>query len=114
MGNRRGKVAVGIGKGGDVALSIDKAVNNARRNMIVIPITNSGSIAHDVSAKYGSAVVLLRPASEGRGLIAGGPVRTVANLAGIHNMTGKILSRSANKLNNARATVEALKKLTTR
>lgn len=111
LGNRKGKVAVGIGKGGDVALSIDKAVHNARRNMIFVPITGNGSIAHDVSAKYGSAVVLLRPAAEGRGLIAGGPVRTVANLAGIQNMTSKILSRSSNKLNNARATIEALKKL---
>jgi small subunit ribosomal protein S5 len=62
-------------------------------------------------AKYASAEVLLRPAPQGRGLVAGGPVRTIANLAGIQNMTAKILSRSPNKLNNARATIEALKQL---
>lgn len=100
-----------MGKGADVALSIDKAVNNAKKNMILVPITKSGSITHDVIAKYGSAEVLLRPAIEGRGLIAGGPVRIVANMAGIHNLTAKILSRSPNKLNNARATIEALKQL---
>ncbi|MBI3627500.1 MAG: 30S ribosomal protein S5 [Candidatus Sungbacteria bacterium] len=111
MGNRKGRVAVGIGKGADVALSIDKAASNAKRNMLQVPITKAGSIAHDVMAKYGSAIVKLRPASEGRGLIAGGPVRTVANLAGIQNLTSKIISRSANKLNNARATIEALKQL---
>lgn len=111
LGNRRGKVAVGTGKGADVALSIDKAVNNAKKNMILVHITKSGSISHDVIAKYGSAEILLRPAIEGRGLIAGGPVRIVANMAGIHNLTAKILSRSPNKLNNARATIEALKQL---
>lgn len=111
LGNRRGKVAVGMGKGADVALSIDKAVNNAKKNMIVVQITKSGSISHDVIAKYGSAEILLRPAVEGRGLIAGGPVRIVANMAGIQNLTAKILSRSPNKLNNARATIEALKQL---
>lgn len=111
LGNRRGKVAVGMGKGADVALSIDKAVNNAKKNVIVVQITKSGSISHDVIAKYGSAEILLRPAVEGRGLIAGGPVRIVANMAGIHNLTAKILSRSPNKLNNARATIEALKQL---
>ncbi len=111
LGNRKGKVAVGLGKGADVALSIDKAVANGKKNMIFVPTTKSGSIAHDVSAKYGSAMVLLRPAADGRGLIAGGPVRVVASLAGIQNLTSKILSRSSNKLNNARATIEALKKL---
>lgn len=111
MGNRKGKVAVGVGKGADVAIAIDKAAHNAKRTMIFVPITDRGSIAHDVRAKFGSAVILLRPAVSGRGLVAGGPVRAVAALAGIQNLTGKILSRSANKLNNARAAIEALKKL---
>lgn len=114
IGNRKGKVAVGVGKGSDVAISIDKAVHDARRNLVFVEITSTGSIAHDVRAKYASAQVLLRPAAEGRGLIAGGPVRAVANLAGIQNMTSKILSRSSNKLNNARATIEALKQLRTK
>ena len=114
IGNKNGKVGVGVGKGADVALSIDKATYSAKKNLMVVPVTKSGSIAHDVSAKFGSAEVLLRPAREGRGLVAGGPVRLVAALAGIHNLTGKILSRSSNKLNNARATIEALKKLKTK
>jgi small subunit ribosomal protein S5 len=111
IGNRKGRVAVGVGKGGDVALAIDKAMYDAKRNLIQIPVTERGSIPHDVMAKYASAEVLLRPAPQGRGLVAGGPVRTIANLAGIQNMTAKILSRSPNKLNNARATIEALKQL---
>ena len=111
LGKKNGKVAVGIGKGADVALAIEKATASAKRNMIMIPITKTSSIAHDVRAQFGSADVLLRPAREGRGLVAGGPVRAVAALAGIQNLTSKILSRSPNKLNNARATIEALKML---
>ena len=114
IGNKNGKVGVGVGKGADVALAIDKATHSAKRNLILVPITKTGSIAHDVKAKFGSAEILLRPAREGRGLIAGGPVRTVAGLAGIQNITSKILSRSPNKLNNARATIEALKQLRSR
>lgn len=111
LGNRKGKVAVGVGKGSDVASAIDKAINNAKKNFVHVPTTKQGTIPHYVIAKYASATILLRPASAGRGLVAGGPVRIVANLAGIHNLTGKILSRSTNKLNNARATIEALKML---
>lgn len=111
MGNKNGKVSVGIGKGADVSLAIEKATADAKRHMMIVPITKTGSISHDVSAKYSSAIVLLRPAREGRGLVAGGPIRAVAALAGIQNLTSKILSRSSNKLNNARATIEALKQL---
>ena len=111
MGNKNGKVGVGVGKGADVALAIDKATHSAKKNMIFVEKTKTGSIPYDVKAKFGSAIVLLRPAREGRGLIAGGPVRMVASLAGIQNLTAKILSRSPNKLNNARATIEALKLL---
>ncbi|MBI2096774.1 MAG: 30S ribosomal protein S5 [Candidatus Sungbacteria bacterium] len=111
IGNKNGKVGVGIGKGADVAIAIDKAMHDAKKSVILVPITKGSSIAYDVRAKFGSADVLLRPAREGRGLVAGGPVRLVAGLAGIQNLTGKILSRSPNKLNNARATIEALKKL---
>ena len=66
IGNKNGKVGVGVGKGADVALSIDKATYSAKKNLMVVPVTKSGSIAHDVSAKFGSAEVLLRPAREGR------------------------------------------------
>lgn len=111
IGNKNGKVGVGVGKGADVALAIDKATTNAKRNLIFVQVSKTGSIPHDVKAKFGSAVILLRPAREGRGLIAGGPVRAVATLAGIQNLTAKILSRSPNKLNNAKAAIEALKQL---
>src|SRR3989344_305445 len=79
MGNKNGKVGVGVGKGADVALAIDKATHSAKKNMIFVEKTKTGSIPYDVKAKFGSAIVLLRPAREGRGLIAGGPVRMVAS-----------------------------------
>ncbi len=74
----------------------------------------NGTIPHQVEAKYGPAVILLKPQSQGRGLVAGGAVRSICELAGIKNVSSKILSGSKNKLNNARATMEALKKLRTR
>jgi small subunit ribosomal protein S5 len=108
-GDRHGKVGVGTGKAGDTTLAVDKAARNAKKNMIVLSLKN-GSIAHEVEAKYGSAQVIIRPAPE-RGLIAGSAVRAVLELAGVHDVTAKILSGSKNKLNNARATVEALRQL---
>jgi small subunit ribosomal protein S5 len=106
----KGKVAMGIGKGGDVALAIEKAIFKAKKDFIVVPITKAGSIPHQVSAKYGSARVMLKPAAEGRGLVAGGSVRAICGLSGIRHMSGKILN-SANKINIARATVQALRQL---
>ena len=109
-GNRKGSVGVGIGKGSDTALAIEKATKNAKRNMITVPLTKEGSIAHDVFAKYNSREAMVVPA-KGRGLVAGSSVRNVLELAGVKDVMGKIMSGSKNKLNNARATVEALKKL---
>src|SRR3989344_2633044 len=114
IGNRKGKVGLGMGKGTDVTSSIDKAVHQAKKRMFEIPLTQSRSIPHEVYAKVGAAKVILKPAREGRGMIAGGPVRVVAEPAGIKNLTGKILSRTPNKLNNARAVVEALQMLKAR
>ncbi len=111
LGNRKGKVGLGVGKGGDVAGAIEKAVNQAKKNLIIIPLNDKKTIPHEVEAKFGAAKVLIKPGAEGRGLIAGGPLRIIADLAGIKNITGKILGRTVNKLNNARATMEALKKL---
>lgn len=111
VGNRNGKVGVGVGKGGDVSHAIEKATFQAKKRFITIPLTAAKSIPHEVSAKVSAARVLLKPAREGRGLIAGGPIRAIAELAGIKNLTAKILGRTMNKLNNARATMEALKKL---
>lgn len=111
VGNKRGRVGVGVAKGPDVTLAVEKAVHRAKKEMIDVPITKWGSIPYDVEAKFSAARVKLMPAPLGSGIIAGGSVRAVADLAGISNMSSKILSRSPNKLNNARATLEALRKL---
>lgn len=113
IGDRKGRVGVGIGKGADTALAIDKAVRDAKRHLITVPLTKSNSIKHDVSSAYASSVLTLIP-SPGRGLVAGSAMRTVLEYAGITDVIGKILSRTKNKLTIARATVEALKKLRTR
>lgn len=113
IGNRKGSVAVGTGKGADTALAIDKAVRNGKKNLFRVSLAAAAMIPHRVESKYGSARVLLMPAP-GRGLVAGSAVRDVLLLAGIRDTVGKILSGSKNKLNNARAAVEALKKLSTK
>ena len=87
----------------------EKAVRSAKKNMIKAPMTRTGTIPCESYGKSASADVFLRPAAEGKGIIAGGAVRVVCDLAGYKNIVGKILSRSVNKLNNARATVEALR-----
>lgn len=110
IGDKKGKVGVGIGKAGDTQLAIEKAVRDAKKNMITVPMTKEGIIPHDVHVKYASSEVMMMPAP-GRGLVAGSSVRTVLELAGVKDITAKIFSRSKNKLNNARAAVEALKQL---
>ena len=111
VGNHTGKVGIGIGKGPNVASAVEKAVFQAKKNIIVVPLNDIKTIPHEVEAKFTAAHVILKPAKEGRGLIAGGPVRVIANMSGIKNLTAKILGRTVNKLNNGRATIEALKKL---
>ncbi len=110
IGDGKGKAGVGIGKAGDTTLAIDKAVRNARKNMIQVKRTENNSIKHEVSAKYNSARIIIMPAN-GRGMIAGSAVRDVLELAGITDVNAKILSGSKNKLNIAKASVEALKTL---
>lgn len=110
LGNRKGKVGVGIDKGEDVSQAVDKASRVAKRSMIEVPMIN-GTIPHEVMTKYKTATVLIKPAAKGAGIIAGGAVRSVLDVLGVKNITAKILSRSVNKLNNARATINALKKL---
>ncbi len=109
IGNKKGKVGVGVAKGTDVSDAMSKAYNDAKKNMIEVLIKGN-TIAHEVLTKLGSAKVLLKPATQGRGIIAGGPVRAVVDLAGIKNIVSKSLGTS-NKLNVARATIEALKSL---
>ena len=110
IGNKTGKVGLGIAKGHDVAFAVEKATRLARKNIIVVPMSGE-TITHEVIAKVGSAHILLRPQRSGRGLVAGGTVRVVCHLAGVKNISSKILSKSGNKINNARATIEALKQL---
>jgi small subunit ribosomal protein S5 len=110
IGNKKGKVGVGIGKAGDTQLAIEKAARDARRHLIEVPMNKYQHIPHDVEAKLSASRVMIMPAP-GRGLVAGSSVRTMLELAGVKDVTAKILSRSKNRLNNARATVAALKKL---
>ena len=109
-GNRKGQVGVGLGKAGDTSLAIEKALRSAKKHMITVRTTKDMSIPHDVRAKYCGSDLVIMPAP-GRGLIAGSSVRPVLELAGIKNTGAKILSRSKNKINNARAAVLALSKL---
>jgi small subunit ribosomal protein S5 len=110
VGNLAGKVGVGVDSATDVAEAINKATRQAMKNLIEVPIVE-GTIPHEVSAKFGPAKVLLKPQRKGRGIVAGGAVRIVCSLAGIKNVSAKILGTTTNKINNARATIEALKKL---
>lgn len=109
-GNKTGKVGVGVASGSDVAQAVEKATFQAKRNLLEVPIVED-TIPHEVQAKFGPAEVLLRPQRKGRGLVAGGTVRVICQLAGIKNISSKILGRTGNKLNNARATISALRKL---
>ncbi len=110
-GNKQGKVGVGLGKAGDTALAIDKALRDAKNNMIIVPLDSDMHIPHETKAKFSSSEVQIFPAP-GRGVVAGSSVRTVLEMAGVKDVSAKILSRSKNKLNNAQVTILALKKLT--
>ncbi len=108
IGDRNGKVGVGVGKGADTSIAIDKAINAAKKKLVKIDV-NTGTVPVDETAKFGSAKVILKPAKEGKGIVAGGATRIVVDLVGIKNITAKMLGGN-NKLNNARATVKALLK----
>jgi small subunit ribosomal protein S5 len=107
IGDKKGRVGVGLGKGADTALAIDKAVRDAKKHLITVKRTAENSIAHDVSVKYSSSIVTIIP-SPGRGIVAGSAMRTVLEHAGVTNVIAKILTRTKNKLTIARATVAAL------
>ncbi len=109
-GDKKGRVGVGIGKAGDTALAIDKALKDAKKNMIRVETTKTMSIPHEVEAKYTSSRVHITPAP-GRGVIAGSSIRNVIELAGLKDIAAKLRSGSKNRLNNARVAIEALKKL---
>lgn len=110
VGNRLGRVGVGAAKGLDVSQAVTKAVHQAKQHLITVFLKNA-TIPHEVRLKYGAVKLLLKPAAKGRGLVAGSVVRALCDLAGIKDISVKIISRSTNKLNNARAVVEAFKQL---
>lgn len=112
VGNRKDKVGVGVSKGADVQSAIAKATDVAKKHLVTIPIKN-GTIPHEAEVKLSGARVLIKPAAPGTGIIAGGVVRSVVGVTGIHNLLSKSLG-STNKVNIAYATVEALKTLVPR
>ncbi|OLP16256.1 30S ribosomal protein S5 [Leptolyngbya sp. 'hensonii'] len=112
VGNERGQVGVGVGKASDVIGAVKKGVADGRKHVVDVPLTKANSIPHPVSSSGGGAKVMMRPAAPGTGVIAGGAVRTVLELAGVRNILAKQLG-SGNPLNNARAAVNALATLRT-
>jgi len=109
IGNRKGRVGFGVGKSIDVPGSTAKAAAQARKSLITVPLRNE-TIPHSVRAKYAAAVVILKPAPKGTGIKAGGPVRVVLELAGVSNVTAKMLG-SKNKISNVKAVFKALSEL---
>ena len=112
-GDRKGSVGLGLGKAGDTSLAINKALRNAKKNMVKLKLTKAMSIPFEVNAKFSSAKVMIMP-NKGRGLVAGSVVRDIIKLAGIKDVTGKILSGTKNKLNNAKAVMEALREISSK
>jgi small subunit ribosomal protein S5 len=109
VGDGKGRVGVGVGKGSEVMTSIAKAVSRAKAQMITVPLKEH-TIPHEIQVRFSGAVVLLKPASAGTGVIAGGAVRNVVEIAGIRDLLTKSLG-STNKVNNAYATIAALSQL---
>ena len=112
IGDKKGKVGVGLGGAPDVASAVRKAVSYAKKHLIVVPMRGS-TIPHEVFVKLGAAQVLIKPAPAGTGVIAGGAVRAVVEAAGIHDIVSKILG-SKNQASNVYAALEALKRLKAR
>lgn len=109
VGDKKGKVGVGLGKAGEVAMAIKKGINYAKKHMIKIPLKKT-TIPHRIKMKKGAAIVLLKPAPQGTGVIAGAAVRAVVEAAGIENITSKILG-TRNQASNVYATMKALESL---
>ena len=110
VGDGKGNVGVGMGKSAEVPLAIQKGVDDAKKNMFHVPVTDEGTIPHEVEGHFGAGRVLIKPAIEGTGVIAGGPVRPLFELAGIRNVLSKSLG-SSNALNIVKAAAEGLKEL---
>jgi len=111
VGNKDGVVGHGLGKANEVSDAIQKGFDNAKKNLIRVPMTKTGSIFHTITGKEGAGEVLLRPASEGTGVIAGGPVKALLDIAGLQNILTKSVG-SSNPHNMVKATYNGLKNLT--
>jgi len=107
LGNRKGKVGFGVAKGKDVQIGVEKAVNQAKKNMITVNIIND-TIPHSIKYKYKAAAIFMKPAPKGSGIIAGGPVRALLDLAGVPNVSAKVMGKTKNKISIVKAVFEAL------
>lgn len=112
VGDKKGRIGMAVMKGADVQFAVAKATEKAKRHMITVPMVN-GTIPHRVQVKFGSAIVLLKPSKLGTGIIAGGPVRIMMELAGVTNIVSKMMG-SGNKINNVSAVMEAFQLLKAR
>src|SRR3989344_7473942 len=112
-GDKNGAIGLGLGKAGDTSLAINKAIKNAKKNMVKLKLTKDMSIPYEIHSKFSSSRVMLIP-NKGRGLVVGTVIRDIAKLAGIKDITGKVLSSSKNKLNNAKAVMAALSQISSR
>jgi len=111
IGDRKGRVGYGIGKGKDVTIAVSKAVEKAKQGMISISLNHRGTIPYEIRHKFKASRIMLKPAPVGTGVKAGGPVRIVLDMAGVENIVGKMMGNSSNKINAVTATYEALKML---
>ncbi|MEK7465249.1 MAG: 30S ribosomal protein S5 [Patescibacteria group bacterium] len=109
VGDRNGRIGVGVAKGLDVMAAVTKGRRQAEKKLIMIPRKENRTIPYEVEAKYGAARIRVKPASKNHGLIAGGPARVIFELAGMKDITAKVLGRTKNRLSNAMAALEALK-----
>lgn len=109
IGDKKGSVAYAVSKGSDVAVAVNKALRKAKKEIFQVPLNNE-TIPHEIKQKFGAAKIMMKPAPRGTGIKAGGAMRVILELAGVPNVVGKILG-SKNKINNTKATIEALKSL---
>jgi small subunit ribosomal protein S5 len=110
VGDGNGKIGIGFGKANEVADAISKANQNAKKNMNTVYLTKKKTIAHEIIGKYKTSRVVIRPASAGTGVIAGGAVRSIMECAGVHDVLTKVLG-SKNQLNVAKAALDGLKRI---
>lgn len=111
IGDKKGRVGMGVAKGADVQIAIEKAYKQAKKDVLTVPLVDQ-TLPHPIAVKFGSAMIILKPAPVGTGLKSGGAMRTVLEFAGVPNAVSKIVN-SSNKINIAKATLEAIRRLTT-